>query len=263
MVTNRPDHVEVVRQQFSGQATRFEQHMLNLRNNEQMMWIVENLKLRAGDVVLDVAAGTGLVARALAPQVQKVVALDATPAMLEQGRRLSQQEGLTNIVFKEGTAEHLPYPDDSFDIVTCRLGIHHFQQPEVQAKEMVRVCRPGGQVVVIDIASAEDEEVAALHNRLERVRDPSHTRALSPVELRHLAEGCGLGIVRSTMIDLIQNLRSWMEVTGTGVAERRFILGKLSEELNEGPPTGMRPFREDGEIMFCHSLVILVGVKKS
>ena len=66
--------------------------------------------------VLDVAAGTGLVAREIAPHVKTVVALDSTPEMLEQGRQQAATAGLANLEFEQGDAQRLPYPSDCFDL---------------------------------------------------------------------------------------------------------------------------------------------------
>ena len=87
--------------------------------------------------MLDVAAGTGHVARSLAPRVRAVVALDATQAMLEQGKR----HGVPNVVFMRGDAAALPFVDQSFDVVVNRFALHHFEQPEVQLAEMRRCGR--------------------------------------------------------------------------------------------------------------------------
>ena len=261
MTTNEGEHSQVVRQQFGLQAPGFERHVRAFENDRILTWILGHLELQPHLVVLDVAAGTGLLGRALASYVQRVVALDVTPEMLAHGRQQAEAEGINNISFEEGDATRLPYPDNSFDLVACRIGMHHFLQPQVQAQEMVRVCRAGGQVAIVDIVSSPDAEVAASHNRLERLRDPSHTRALSATELRRITEECGLKIVRAGETEAQQNLQGWMDLTHTRPDVRRSVIQAMEEELGGGRPTGMRPFRKDGQLMFHHSWVILVGLK--
>ena len=189
MTQEGTEHNRIVREQFSAQAAGFERHVLQPGSSHIMGWILDNLELQPHYRVLDVAAGTGLVARAVAPLVEEVVASDATPAMLDEARTQAAAEGLTNIAFDEGDAAHLPYADGSFDMVTCRLGVHHFLEPMRQAREMVRVCRPGGYVCIFDITSTDVAEAASLHNELERLRDSSHTRALSLDEAARLGAG--------------------------------------------------------------------------
>jgi SAM-dependent methyltransferase len=254
-------HSQVVRQQFGVQASRFDSYIVSDGGRDTMSWILENLEMQPDFKVLDVAAGTGLVARNLAPFVQQVVALDTTPEMLAQGRDQAEVEGVNNITFQEGDAKQLPYPDEAFDLVTCRIAVHHFENPSEQVKEMARVCRPDGHVAVIDVTTSEDPEVADLHNRLERLRDPSHTKALCKDELTSLLEGCGLRIVLSSNIEAHRTLQEWMDLTHTSPAARDTILQAMERELAGGPLTGMQPFRQDGELRFRHQWLMLVGRK--
>src|SRR5207247_8094692 len=103
---------------------------------------------------------------------------------LEQARELQRKQGLENLTWQEGNVPPLPYADSSFSIVSTRFAFHHFLDPLAVLKEMRRVCRPGGRVVVADTAPALSTGDA--FNRMEQLRDPSHVRALSPEELLHL-----------------------------------------------------------------------------
>ena len=164
-MTSSQEHDRLVREQFRIQASAFDQQVGARGYDHVLAWIMGLLELNDSLSVLDVAAGTGLVAREIAPRVKTVVALDSTPEMLEQGRLQAATAGLANLEFEQGDAQRLPYPNSSFDLVTCRLGMHHFFDPQVQAIEMARVCRPRGQVAIIDITSTEDQAAATLHNR--------------------------------------------------------------------------------------------------
>ena len=126
----------------------------------------------------------------LARVARHVTGIDLTPAMLEQARALQRQQGLENLTWQEGDVLPLPYADHSFSIVSTRFAFHHFEDPLAVLKEMRRVCRPGGRVVVADSAPAAGK--ADAFNRMERLRDPSHVRALSPEELRALFTEAGL-----------------------------------------------------------------------
>src|SRR5688572_28625776 len=101
----------------------------------------ERLRPSPHDLVLDVAAGTGHVARALAASVRAVIAVDATEAMLAAGKAEADRAGLRNVVFQRGDAAALPFADGSFDIVLSRFALHHFEQPAVQVREMARCLR--------------------------------------------------------------------------------------------------------------------------
>ncbi len=257
------DSHEVVRREFSKQAARFGGKGLALANPEHLQWVVDNLDLRHHFEVLDVAAGTGHLSRAIAPSVKRVVALDLTPEMLLHGRREAEDAGLANIVFERGIAEDLPYANDSFDLVVSRFSIHHFENPHMQIGEMARVCRPGGKVAVIDLVSPDDAGLAATHNRLERMRDPSHTRALTARELRMVVRNAGLDIRYTVSREIEGSVDRWLDLSDVAADGRQRIIGEFTQELMGLSMTGMRPFMRDNELMYVQSWVIVVGVKPS
>ncbi|KKM80123.1 hypothetical protein LCGC14_1343090, partial [marine sediment metagenome] len=188
------EHNERVRKEFAKQAAKFNDSGLTLSSEEYLAWMVGILPLQSDFRVLDVAAGTGHLSRAVAPHVREVVAMDMTPEMLAKGKEQAAQAGLGNIVFEEGDAAALRYDDASFDMVVTRLSLHHFESPDGPLAEMVRVCRPGQVVGVIDLLSPDDHAVIASFNRLERLRDPSHTLALTKEQLVNAMETSGLTI---------------------------------------------------------------------
>ena len=96
------------------------------------------------DVVLDIATAAGHNALSFAPHVQHVVGLDLTSQMLSEARGLAHKRAIPNVSFSQGDAEHLPFADDRFTIVTCRIAPHHFPDVASAVREMARVCRPGG-----------------------------------------------------------------------------------------------------------------------
>ena len=97
--------------------------------------------------VLDVACGTGNLAIPAAKAGAAVTGVDIATNLLEQARIRAQQAGL-NIQFDEGDAEHLPYPDASFDLVLSLFGAMFAPRPDRVAAELLRVCRPGGQIAM-------------------------------------------------------------------------------------------------------------------
>jgi ubiquinone/menaquinone biosynthesis C-methylase UbiE len=252
---------EVVRREFGQQASRFGEQGLTLSNQAYLRWMVEHLDLQAHFQVLDVAAGTGHLSRAIAPHVRRVVALDLTPEMLAQGQREAEQQGLTNVVFERGEAEHLPYADETFDIVVTRFSLHHFADARGPLEEMVRVCRRRGSVAVIDIVSPDDPTVAATYNHLERLRDPSHLRALTADELQRLMCGMGLDLVRLAPRDIEVDLDRWLDLTRTATAARETIREVLMQDVQGLKTTGMRPYIHEQELRFLHAWLMVVGVK--
>jgi ubiquinone/menaquinone biosynthesis C-methylase UbiE len=255
------EHHRLVEQQFAQQAPRFAQEGLTLTNRDYLAWMVDTLDLDPHDAVLDVAAGTGHLGRAIAPRVRCVVCLDLTPDMLHEGEQAAQREGLTNITFLRGAAEDLPYSDSVFDAVVSRFAVHHFVEPLVQVRETVRVCRSGGKVALIDLVAPEDEGEAAAYNRLERLRDPSHTRARSTEELRGALVGSGLSGIRTASRDVEVEAERWLALTSTATAKAQAIREDLMQDVFGSTSTGMRPFLRDGVLMFTQRWVVAVGLK--
>ena len=107
--------------------------------------LCEALDLRAGQKVLDVAAGNGNVTLAAARRWCEVVSTDYVPALLERGRERAAAERLA-IEFREADAEALPFADASFDAVVSTFGVMFTADQDKAAAELVRVCKPGGKI---------------------------------------------------------------------------------------------------------------------
>jgi len=107
--------------------------------------LCEALDLRAGERVLDVAAGNGNATLAAARRWCDVVSTDYVPALLERGRARASAEGLP-VQFEQADAENLPYTDHSFDVVLSTFGVMFTPDQEKAAAEMARACKPGGRI---------------------------------------------------------------------------------------------------------------------
>ena len=108
--------------------------------------LVDFASVSAGEHVLDVGTGTGVVAITAARAGAQVTGLDLTPALLDQARENGRIARLEHIVWTEGDAENLPYPDASFDVVLSQFGHMFAPRPEVAVAEMRRVLKPGGRI---------------------------------------------------------------------------------------------------------------------
>ena len=126
---------------------------------------------------------------------------------------------------------------------------------------MVRVCRPGGRVAIIDLVAAEPA-LAAEQDRLERMRDPSHARALPIAELRTLLEEAGADVFRETFHDQTLSVERWLDQAAPPAERADAIRMELRGELDGGAPTGMRPLVEDGELHLTHRYAIVVARKR-
>lgn len=253
-------HATAIKQAFSQQAPVFEDRRFNKVFTDNVTWLFERLNLAPEQLALDVAAGTGHAARALAPCVRGVVALDATPAMLVAGKLAADRAGLRNVLFQRGDAAALPYLDDSFDVVVSRFAVHHFERPAEQAAEMARCLRPGGQLVIADLISDDKAAVAATQNRLERLRDPSHTTMLTLDGLSGLVERTGLAVQDVQTRDVARPLAPWLAQTEAGEETVSRIEQELHAELAGGAVTGFRPRKDEGGLHFIQRFAAVTAI---
>jgi ubiquinone/menaquinone biosynthesis C-methylase UbiE len=146
------------------------------------------------DRVLDVACGPGLVACHFAPLVGHMTGLDLTPEMIRQAQQAQVEREFSNMSWQIGSADPLPFADQSFSLVLTRYSLHHFQRPQAVLSEMMRVCRPGGRVLVADVVQPADK--VAGYDEIELLRDPSHVHALGRDEFAGLFADSGLQDIR-------------------------------------------------------------------
>lgn len=179
------ENAAAVRDQFTMQARDFVE-AAHATDAALMAQYVRLIAPGPGERVLDVAAGPGLVAAALAPAGCRVTILDLTTRMLSEAGRVAP-----SAVRVEADASRSPFLAARFDAVICRLALHHVPDPAAVIAEMVRAARPGGRVIINDIVTGEDAAGSAVTEEIERLRDPSHTRCLTAGELvaRVLAAG--------------------------------------------------------------------------
>lgn len=183
---------------------------------------------RPGRRALDVATGTGHTALALAARGCSVVGLDPTPAMLAEARAETARRGLgARVAWVEGVAEALPFPDASWDIVTCRRAAHHFADIPRALGEMARVLRPGGRLGVSDMCPAAGS--AAIVNRLERLRDPTHAAALDDAAWRAAVERTGLRLLALEIGEEALGFEEWLAPVAPDGPEAAAIRGALAE----------------------------------
>lgn len=198
---------------------------------------------------LDAGTGTGPIAFALAPLVESVVALDLVPEMLDQARgRLHEYP---NVELVEGDLFALPYPAGSFDLALSGRTLHHLDRPAAVVAELTRVTRPGGVVVVIDQVAPPDASDEALHEQIERLRDPSHVRTLRMSELLDLARGSGLTVEAVETVEEDRDLGEFLDLASCTGAPRDRIFGLAADAVATGAGATFRLRREGDGFRFA------------
>jgi ubiquinone/menaquinone biosynthesis C-methylase UbiE len=179
--------------------------------------------------VLDVATGGGHTALAFAAFAPIVVATDLTRPMLEAARGFVEGRRPAHAVrFVAADVEALPFPDESFAVVTCRIAAHHFPEPLAAARQVARVLVPGGSFLLQDIVGHDDPACAAFILEVEKRRDPSHVRAYSRREWLGLMQAVGLTVIDEAVVEKVRPWEEWTARTRMAAAARseldRFVL---------------------------------------
>lgn len=186
---SRTAHDERIVEQFTRWARPFSELPVHAEA-EGMARTLAAAAITRETSVLDVACGPGIVACAAAEQAAHVTGIDLTPAMIDQARERQGRQQLDNLEWRVGDATRLPFADGTFDVVLTRYSFHHMPEPLLVLREMRRVCRRGGRVVVIDATPAAETQAA--YDRMEILRDPSHASALTLEQLRAIGQQAGL-----------------------------------------------------------------------
>ncbi|HLY37403.1 MAG TPA: methyltransferase domain-containing protein [Candidatus Binatia bacterium] len=250
-------HRDVIVDQFTKQAVPFSTAPA-IRDREALERLVAFAGAGPHDTVLDVACGPGIVACAFADAARHVTGIDVTPAMIERARALAVEKQIGNVDWRVGDVVPLPYPDGAFSIVVSRFAFHHFGEPRAVLAEMRRVCAPGGSVVVVDLLASDDPRKAEAFERMERLRDPSHVRALRLAELVVLFADVRLPAPRAELSQLLVDLdgvlsRSFPAPGDADVIRRMFVDSLADDGL------GLATRRDGDRILFAYRVAMLAS----
>ena len=230
------NHEDAVQARFAATATRLGE--LGDRRLEGLRERLRHFVEPAGtERALDAGTGTGPVALALAPLVREVVGVDLVPEMLAEARRRAQ--GVPNVAFVEGDCLALPIETGSFDLAVTSRTIHHLRRPELAIAELARVTRPGGRIVVVDQLASVDPLEALAHNRIERLRDPSHVRVLSDADFRGLFEANWLVLRRFELEREERDLGEFLDLAGCQGEARQAVVAEVERLLARGEHAGI------------------------
>lgn len=206
--------MSIVTDHFAARAGRYDRSSSWCQDDELGALTVEHVAAGPRDRLLDVACGTGLVARRFKGRVAEVVGVDITPAMFEQAR-----PHLDTLVVAPG--EDLPFADASFDRVVCRQGIQ-FMDDHAAVAEMVRVTRPGGRVVLVQLVAYGEADRAEYFEVL-RLRNPARRNFYLPGDVERLLREAGARRVTLHRYVSVEDVDAWSDNGAIEEARREGI----------------------------------------
>jgi SAM-dependent methyltransferase len=221
-------HQQEIVSQFTRQSRPFAENEAHSENRS--FEIFRELGGFAGtERVLDSGCGPGLVSLYLAEFVGEVIGVDLTPAMVRLAEETALKAGVQNAFFLQGNMTSLPFSRGDFDVSVSRYALHHLEHPQAAFAEMIRVTRPQGKVIVADVTPEAHKREA--YDRFERLRDPSHTSALTFEELTRLGAKHGLKRPDVIRFGLAMDVETLIGSSFPEAASSEELIGLLAEDV--------------------------------
>lgn len=249
-------HNEKIIEQFSKQAVPF----TKIKGHyDSVDTIISMCEIKSNHRVLDIACGTGIVSCEFAKHTKEVIGLDITEEMLNQAKKLQKEKNLNNISFKNSNVEILPFEDNSFDIVFTRYSFHHFLDTQKVFDEMLRVCKKDGKIVIVDVAL--EQSVSLAYNQMEKLRDPSHTKALTFQEFSNLFDNPKLKNHKESSYKVNLELEKQLKASFPNKGDEDKIRKIFQEDIKTNA-LGVNSYKKDGKIYFSYPISIFLAQKK-
>jgi ubiquinone/menaquinone biosynthesis C-methylase UbiE len=262
---------ELIQSQFGKSAESYATSSVHAKGRS-LIRLLEAQELKPYWRVLDVATGAGHTAFAIAPKVETVIATDITSEMLQLTSRLAREKNIPNLAVSAADALNLPFSDESFEVITCRIAAHHFSEPQSFVSEAARVLRDGGSLVLIDnvVPNAARKrkkakrggDVGRYLNAFERLRDASHVRSLSQDEWSECFYQSGLRVVHQETIEKRMDFDEWgarMQVSEKDTARLLAMLRQAPVEVSDY----IKPQFAGNKASFALVETMMIGLKES
>jgi ubiquinone/menaquinone biosynthesis C-methylase UbiE len=209
-LSSKKDFKSLSQQRYSQLAQEYIESATHARGSE-LQQLTDIANPQPDWLVLDVATGGGHTARTFAALSRQVIASDLTLKMLFAARRHLAACAVQNVSFTTADAENLPFPEATFDLVTCRIAAHHFPNAQNFVNQSVRVLKPGACLLLQDHVLPDEENAARYVDAFEKLRDPSHNRAFSQAEWIAIFLSTGLQVTHVEQIVKRHELLPWAQ----------------------------------------------------
>ena len=226
-------HNKVVDRQFGAQANAYLTSAVHSSGKEfDLMQATLLEDENSSKKVLDLGCGAGHVSFNIAAVAKTVIAYDLSESMLAVVQESAQEKGFNNIETQQGIAEALPFADNTFDYVISRYSAHHWQDVGLALREVRRVLKPGGTLMVVDVMAPGNPLLDTYLQTVEVLRDTSHVRDYSAAEWYQFVGDANLVVTKSHRQPLRLEFESWIERMRTPDYYRDAILA-LQKDMGQ------------------------------
>lgn len=232
-----PTHDELLLRQFDPQAAAYAESPVHAAGPD----LAEACRLVAATLprtatALDVGTGAGHLALALARSVGHVVATDPSPGMLAAAQDVAGARGMRNLDMVPCGADRLPFPEGRFCLVATRYSAHHWRDVAGGLREMRRVVKPGGYLLVIDVLGHDEPLVDTHLQALEVLRDPGHARNLDARQWRDRIVAAGFSVLEERRWPVRLEFATWIGRQATppdAIAALRLLQRRAPAEVRD------------------------------
>ena len=215
-----------VQEQFGKNAERYVTSSVHARG-ASLHEMVRLARPQPHWLALDVATGGGHSALAIARHVHRVVALDITFPMLRAAQAFAHSQKQSNICWVQGDGNTLPFSHNVFDLITCRVALHHFPNQASAIRDWARCLKPGARLVLVDNIGPADPAANDYINAFEKLRDPSHGHVHPPARLISYLKAAGLQVLHTQTMQKPMQFHPWMERMQVSPSDRERLTRML------------------------------------
>lgn len=249
-------HGDLVEENFGTQAKAYVQSALHAAGEDLALF--EKILGEYPDAkLLDVGTGGGHVSYLAARCVKEVTAYDLSEKMLAAVKEEAVKRGLANIVTRQGVAEHLPFEDGTFDVVASRYSAHHWRDVGMGLREISRVLKPGGLLVMMDTASPGEPVRDIFMQTVEFLRDMSHVRAYSPGEWLGFVSNAAFRVNELLTLRIRYDFTSWV----TRMRTPEHHVTAIREVLKTAPEEVRTYFQVEPDGSFSIDEIMLIATR--
>lgn len=250
---DKKKHNEQIIDQFTKTASSYS---AIASHSDALNKLIEITSPTEDDLVLDVACGSGIVTLAFAKKVKHITGIDITKEMLREAEKSQIITGLKNIDWELGEADALPFADNTFTIVISRFSFHHFIEPKKVLIEMLRVCKPGGTVMVADVAIPKSKTTK--YDEMEKLRDPSHVAVMTPHEIEELMIHLDLKQIKKDNYQMEIKLEEQLSASFSENSEKLklMIINDIGKDC-----VGINATKKEKDVSLYYPIHIFAGTK--
>lgn len=203
-------HHDNIKKQFGEQANAYLTSQVHAQGAD-LEYLSQVLSQHAQATLLDLGCGAGHMSFIAAQHVKSVTAYDLSDEMLAVVANTAQGRHYQNITTVQGYAEHLPFENNSFDIIASRYSAHHWHDVGQSLREMQRVIKPNGKIIIMDVVSPGHPVLDVWLQTVEALRDTSHVRDYTPGEWLTFLTESGFTVDKLQKHRLTLSFETWVK----------------------------------------------------